>query len=248
MFKYKQLFCFNVFNVKAGGNNMLVKGWMSSDVISIDMETSMMKASVLMKENAIRRLPVIHKNKLIGIVTATDLQEASPSKATSVDSYEINYLLSEVKVKELMSTDVISIGPDETVEFAAVMMLENKISGMPVVNKQKNLIGIITQIDIFKALIFISGVYVGNVQLAICIEDKPGTIKEVADTIRKYDGRIVSILTSYDLADEGYRNVYFRIKPLQYDKLSALVETLEANFTVLYTVKETLQNVKKNKK
>jgi len=223
---------------------MLVQGWISSQVISVDEEASMMKAYVLMKENNIRRLPVVRKGKLVGIVTDTDLKEACPSTATTLDIYEINYLLSEVKVKESMSKDVIYVKPDETVEFAAVLMLENKISGLPVVNNQQNLIGVITQTDIFKALIHISGVYKGNVQFALCLEDKPGSVKEVGDVIRSFGGRMVSIVTSYDLADEGYRNVYIRIKSMEHEKLAQLVKTLEEKFTVLYTVKESLDQIK----
>jgi acetoin utilization protein AcuB len=223
---------------------MLVQGWIANQVISVDEETSMMKAYVLMKENNIRRLPVVRKGKLVGIVTDTDLKEACPSTATTLDIYEINYLLSEVKVKESMSKDVIYVKPDETVEFAAILMLENKISGLPVVNNQHNLIGVITQTDIFKALIHISGVYKGNVQFALCLDDKPGSVKEVGDVIRSFGGRMVSILTSYDLADEGYRNVYFRIKDMEHEKLAQLVKTLEEKFTVLYTVKESLDKIK----
>jgi acetoin utilization protein AcuB len=222
---------------------MLVKGWMASDVISVDEETSMMKASVLMKENNIRRLPVVRKGKLVGIVTDTDLKEASPSKATTLDIYEINYLLSEIKVKELMSKEVIYVRPDETIEFAAVLMLENKISGLPVINDQKNLIGVITETDVFKALIHITGVYSGDIQFALCLEDRPGSVHEVADVIRSMGGRTVSIMTSYDLADEGYRNVYFRIRPMQQDQLAKLVNTIEERFTVLYTVKESMDQV-----
>ena len=223
---------------------MLVKGWISSHVISVDEETSMMKAYVLMKENNIRRLPVVQKGKLVGIVTDTDLKEACPSTATTLDIYEINYLLSEIKVKESMSKDVIYVKPDETVEFAAILMLENKISGLPVVNDQHNLIGVITQTDIFKAMIHISGAYSGHIQLALYIEDRPGSVKEVGDVIRSFGGRMVSILTSYDLADEGYRNVYIRIKPMEQEKLAQLVNVLEEKFTVLYTAKESLEHEK----
>ncbi|HUV50039.1 MAG TPA: CBS and ACT domain-containing protein [Anaerolineae bacterium] len=222
---------------------MLVKGWMSSDVVSVEEETSMMKASVLMKENNIRRLPVVRKGKLVGIVTDTDLKEASPSKATTLDIYEISYLLSEIKVKKLMTKDVIYVRPDETIELAAVLMLENKISGLPVVNDQHNLIGVITQTDVFKALIHITGVYSGDIQFALCLKDKPGSVHETADVIRGMGGRLVSILTSYDLADKGYRNVYFRIQHMEQEQLAKLVDILEEKFTVLYTVKESLKKL-----
>ncbi|MFV9690869.1 MAG: CBS and ACT domain-containing protein [Desulfobacteria bacterium] len=216
---------------------------MSTDVISVGEETSMMKASVLMKENGIRRLPVVRRGRLVGIVTDTDLKEASPSKATTLDIYEINYLLSEIKVKELMSTDVIYVKPDETIEFAAVLMLENKISGLPVINDQQHLIGVITETDIFKALVHITGVYSGDTQFAFCLPDKPGSVHEVAEVIRGMGGRVVSILTSYDLADEGYRNVYFRIRSMEQGMLAKLVDVLEKKFTVLYSARESLNQV-----
>jgi acetoin utilization protein AcuB len=216
---------------------------MSTDVISVGEETSMMKASVLMKENGIRRLPVLRRGRLVGMVTDTDLKEASPSKATTLDIYEINYLLSEIKVKELMSTDVIYVKPDETIEFAAVLMLENKISGLPVINDQQHLIGVITETDIFKALVHITGVYSGNTQFAFCLPDKPGSVHEVAEVIRGMGGRVVSILTSYDLADEGYRNVYFRIRSMKQSMLAKLVDVLEEKFTVLYSARESLDQV-----
>ena len=120
-------------------------------------------------------------------------------------------------------------------------MSKNKIEKN---SPQHNLIGVITQTDIFKALIHISGVYKGNVQFALCLDDKPGSVKEVGDVIRSFGGRMVSILTSYDLADEGYRNVYFRIKDMEHEKLAQLVKTLEEKFTVLYTVKESLDKIK----
>ena len=113
---------------------MLVKGWMTSDVITIDEDTSMMKASQIMKENNIRRLPVMHKGKLVGMVTDRDIKEASPSKATTLDVHELYYLLSELKVKDIMKKNLVTIGPEETVEKAAVKMLEHRISGLPVVN------------------------------------------------------------------------------------------------------------------
>jgi len=222
---------------------MLAQGWMSTDVISVGEETSMMKASVLMKENGIRRLPVVRRGRLVGIVTDTDLKEASPSKATTLDIYEINYLLSEIKVKELMSTDVIYVKPDETIEFAAVLMLENKISGLPVINDQQHLIGVITETDIFKALVHITGVYSGDTQFAFCLPDKPESVHEVAEVIRGMGGRVVSILTSYDLADEGYRNVYFRIRSMEQGMLAKLVDVLEEKFTVLYSARESLNQV-----
>lgn len=222
---------------------MLVKGWMTSDVMTIDEDTSMMKASQIMKENNVRRLPVMHKGKLVGMVTDRDIKEASPSKATTLDVHELYYLLSELKVKDIMSKNIITIGPEDTVEKAAVIMLEHRISGLPVVNEKGKLVGIITQGDIFKVLVSLTGVYRGGIQFAFNLEDRPGSIKEVGDMIRKHGGRMVSILTSYDMCDEGCRHVYIRIKDMPEDKLKALTEELDKNFIMLYTTKDSLQNV-----
>jgi acetoin utilization protein AcuB len=222
---------------------MLVKGWMTSDVMTIDEDTSMMKASQIMKENNVRRLPVMHKGKLVGMVTDRDIKEASPSKATTLDVHELYYLLSELKVKDIMSKNIISIGPEDTVEKAAVIMLEHRISGLPVVNEKGKLVGIITQGDIFKVLVSLTGVYRGGIQFAFNLEDRPGSIKEVGDMIRKHGGRMVSILTSYDMCDEGCRHVYIRIKDMPEDKLKALTEELDKNFIMLYTTRDSLKNV-----
>ena len=222
---------------------MLVKGWMTSDVMTIDEETSMMKASQIMKENNIRRLPVMHKGKLVGMVTDRDIKEASPSKATTLDVHELYYLLSELKVKDIMSKNVFTIGPEETVEKAAVKMLEHRISGLPVVNDKGRVVGVITQGDIFKVLVSLTGIYRGGIQFAFNLEDRPGSIQEVGDLIRKHGGRMVSILTSYDMCDEGCRHVYIRIKEIPEDKLKALTEDLDKNFILLYTVQDSLKDV-----
>ena len=222
---------------------MLGKGWMSTDVITIDEDTSMMKASQIMKENNIRRLPVMRKGKLVGIVTDRDIKEASPSKATTLDVHELYYLLSELKVKDIMRKNLVTISPEETVEKAAVKMLEHRISGLPVVNEKGNLVGIITQGDIFKVLVSLTGIYRGGIQLAFNLEDRPGSIKEVADVIRKHNGTMVSILTSYDMCEENCRHVYIRIKDMPEDKLKALTEELDKNFILLYVVRDTLADV-----
>jgi acetoin utilization protein AcuB len=211
--------------------------------MTIDEDTSMMKASQIMKENNIRRLPVMRKGKLVGMITDRDIKEASPSKATTLDVHELYYLLSELKVKDIMSKNVFTIGPEETVEKAAVKMLEHRISGLPVVNDKGKVVGVITQGDVFKVLVSLTGIYRGGTQFAFNLEDRPGSIKEVGDMIRKHGGRMVSILTSYDMCDEGCRHVYIRIKDIPDDKLKALTDDLDKNFILLYTVQDSLKDV-----
>ncbi|MBE9551579.1 MAG: hypothetical protein BA872_01010 [Desulfobacterales bacterium C00003060] len=223
---------------------MLVQGWMTSDVITVDEDTSMMKASIIMKEKKIRSLPIVNKQgKLAGIVSDRDLRDAAPSKATTLDVYELNYLLASIKIKDLMTTNLVYAMPDETVEFAAILMLENKISSLPVINKQGSLIGIITQTDIFKAMINIAGIYTGGIQFAFSLEDRPGSLREAADVIRSYGGRIVSILSTRETAEEGRRDVYIRTNKLSNDKLRQLVKELEEKFVVLYSSEDLLEEV-----
>jgi len=219
---------------------MLVKGWMTTDVITITEDTSVMKASQIMKEHDIRRLPVMRDGKLVGIVSDRDLKEASPSKATTLDVHELYYLLSELKVKDIMAKKLVTIGPDDTVELAAVKMLERRVSGLPVVDNNGRLVGILTQNDVFKVLIAITGIYRGGVQFAFNLPDRPGTIKDVADIIRKHGGSMVSILTSYDQCEADCRNVFIRIQPLPEEKLKAMTEELEQNFILLYVAKDQL--------
>jgi len=222
---------------------MLVKSWMTSDVITVDEDTSMMKASQIMNENNIRRLPVMSNGKLVGMVTDRDIKEASPSKANTLDIHELYYLLSELKIKDFMNKKLVTIRPDETVGKAAFKMLEHRVSGLPVVNNKGKVVGIITQRDILKVLVSLTGIYQGGVQFAFNLEDRPGSIKEVVDIIRKQGGRVISILTSYDMTEENCRQVYVRIKEMPEGKLKALNEELDKNFILLYMIKDSLKDL-----
>lgn len=222
---------------------MLVKDWMTTDPITVSPDTSVMKASQIMKENNVRRLPVTdEEGHVIGIVSDRDLKEASPSKATTLDVHELYYLLSELKVKDIMSRKVITIKPDDTVEKAAVIMLENKVTGLPVI-EDGVIVGILSQGDVFRVLTTITGIYRGGTLFAFSLEDRPGSIKEVADVIRKHGGSMVSILTSYDMCEEGTRHVSIRVADMPEDRLKALQAELEREFTLLHVVHDELSDI-----
>ena len=215
---------------------MLVKDWMSSEVITIEENDSMQEALKLLKEHDIRMLPVMKKGKLVGIVTDRDLKKASPSDATTLEVHELLYLLTQVEVKEIMTRDPVTVPPDYTVEETAQVLLENKISGAPVMDKTGKVIGTITQTDLFRVLISLTGVASGGIQFGFYLEDKPGSIKQVADIIRQYGGRMVSILTSYDGVDDGYRNVFIRMHSVERSKLQRLKDKLSEKATLLYMI------------
>jgi acetoin utilization protein AcuB len=212
---------------------MLVKNWMSTDVVTASPDTRLHDAADLLKTYRIRRLCVVKGDKLVGIVTDSDIKEASPSDATTLSIHELAYLLTQVKLKEILTKDPITIAADKTIDDAAVIMLKYRISSLPVMEGSR-LVGIITESDIFKALVTLSGVYQGGIQFGFELVDRPGSIKEVADVIRSYEGRMVSILTSYENARQGFRNVYIRVKGLGNKKLHQLKEALAPKFRILY--------------
>jgi len=215
---------------------MLVKNWMSKKVISIDLEDSMSHAVSLIKEHKVRMMPVTKKGKLVGVVSDSDLKKASASDATTLDVHELLYLLSKIKIKDIMTKNPITVPPDYTVEETAEILMKNKISGVPVVDKAGEIVGIITRDDLFKVLIALSGLGRKGIQFAFKVEDRPGSIKELGDIIRSYGGRIASILGSYDRVPAGFRVVYIRAYELKREDLPKLVEELNGKALMLYMV------------
>jgi len=218
---------------------MLVKNWMNKKVITIDENDSMQDAVNLIKQHKINMLPVMKKGKLTGIVTDRDLKKASASDATTLDVHELLYLISKIKIKDIMSKKPVTVPFDFTIEETASMLLENNISGAPVVDKDKQLVGVITQADIFKVIISLTGISKKGVHFGFKVKDLPGSIKEVADIIRNYGGRMASILTSYERVPHGYRNVYIRAYGIDRSKFKNLLSDLKDKADLLYYVDHT---------
>ena len=133
--------------------NELVREWMTADVITVTPDTTLPEADRLIVDNMIRRLPVVKDGKLVGICTYGDIREARPSPATSLSIWELNYLLSQLTIGEIMTTNSITISPEATIGEAARLMLKNQISGLPVVDLHNHLVGIITESDIFRMVV-----------------------------------------------------------------------------------------------
>jgi len=223
---------------------MLVKEYMTSNPIGVKEANSILETAELMKEHKVRRFPVLRDDQLIGIVTDRDLRSAAPSQVVSFDAQErelmpeLHSLLAGITVKEVMSREVITIHPEQTIVAAAQLMLEHRMSGIPVVNSRGQLQGIITETDIFKVLVDLSGVSSGKTTFAFQLEDRAGSIKEVADVIRKHGGLVASILTSHTLAAPQFRRVYIRIGDLPSEKLRALKEELGKQADLLYVIED----------
>jgi acetoin utilization protein AcuB len=215
---------------------MLVRNWMTPRVITVDVDDPMVLATQKLRELNIRKLPVTRKGKLVGIVTDRDLKRASASDASTLEVHELLYLVSKIKVKDIMTKDPITVPLDYTIEETAQILLENRISGVPVVDHGGEIAGIITEADLFRALMSLTGLVKGGAQYAFQLEDRPGSIKDVTDVIRKHGGRLASILTSYDGAPEGYRKVYIRTYGMDRHGLGRLSQELKETATLLYMV------------
>jgi acetoin utilization protein AcuB len=209
---------------------------MSKPVITAEKNDSMQRAATLMKENRIRLLPVIDKGKLCGILSDRDLKRASASDATSLDVHELLYLISKIKVAGIMTRNVVTVHQDWTVEEAANLMLERKISGVPVVDDNGRLCGVITQTDLFKATLYITGLSKRGFHLAFVLEDTPGSIMEIVNVIRDFGGRMASILSTYERAPKGYRNVYLRFYDVSRDRIDDMLEILKNKAKLRYMV------------
>ncbi len=215
---------------------MLVRNWMSKKVVTIEEKDSMQHAVSLMREHQVRMLPVLRRGKLVGVVSDTDLKRASASDATMLDVHEMLYLISKIKIKDIMTKDPLTVSPDCTVEETAELLLEHKISGVPVVEQGGRVVGMITRDDLFKVLIALSGLGKHGIQFAFQVDDRAGTIKELTDVIRNHNGKLASILSSYEGVPAGFRNVYLRIYDIPREDLPALQAEMQARAKMLYVV------------
>jgi len=212
---------------------MYVKDWMSKRVITVEESDSLSVAINTMKRNKIRHLPVLNNEKLVGIVTDRDIKRASPSKVTSLDIWEVHYLMSKINVKDVMVRNPYTVYPEATIEKAALIMDKNRIGSLPVLDTENNLIGILSIHDIFSALINITGANKAADRISVEVPDESGSIQVLCDYMRKYPFKCVSILSTYENVSPGSRLVLIRF--------NATVENREK---ILDELKGKYENVK----
>jgi acetoin utilization protein AcuB len=160
---------------------MFVRDWMTKNPKVVPSKTPVMEAMQVLREGGYRRLPVVDNGKLVGIATDKDLKEATPSKATTLSVYELNYLLSKLTIKDVMKTPVYSVSADDPVEKAALLMEEKKVSGLTVVESADSdkVVGIVTITDILRAFVTALGLREGGIRLTIRVPDEPGVLARV---------------------------------------------------------------------
>ncbi|MDY6852581.1 MAG: CBS domain-containing protein, partial [Thermodesulfobacteriota bacterium] len=160
----------------------------------------------------------------------------SASDATTLEVHELLYLISKIKISEIMTKDPVTVPPDFTVEETAEVLLGSKISGVPVVDYAGKVVGTITQTDLFKVLVSLTGLSKRGILFAFKLKDEPGSIKEITDIIRKYGGRMASILSSYEGVPDGYRMAYIRMYAVDRGNIPQLKEELREKAALLYMV------------
>ncbi len=223
---------------------MLIRDWMTTDVVTATPDMSMMKASKILKEKKIRHLPVVDEaGKLVGMVSDRDIKEASPSKATTLDVHELYYLLSEIKVKDIMTKDPHALSPADTVERVASFFIDKRIGALPVVNDDGSMAGIISDTDLFKVLTDITGVRHGGVQMGFELANEAGVLQELIDAIGAAGGRIVSVMTSLETPNASKRIVNIRILPMDRADENKLVEAMQAKYDMQYWARDNVHTL-----
>ncbi|MFZ7102962.1 MAG: CBS and ACT domain-containing protein [Peptococcaceae bacterium] len=203
---------------------MLVKEIMTLNPLTVNKEATIADALDIMRTNNFRRLPVMDGNRIVGIVTDRDLREVSPSPATSLSVFELNYLLAKTQLKQILTKKtIITIEPEALVEEAALLMRDKKIGGIPVLEGDK-LVGIVTETDIFGAFIKIMGIRKPGTRITIELkEDKPGLINAITSVIKDYNGNITH-LASYSSEDNLYK-VSIRIN--NFENTDKIIQALQ---------------------
>jgi acetoin utilization protein AcuB len=215
---------------------MLVKNWMSQPAITIDAEDFVEDAVRLAKKHEIHMLPVMKNEQIVGIITDRDIRSASLCNDLPENRKEGGSLLSGIKIKKIMTPDPVTVTYDYTMEETVEKLLISKISGLPVVNQQRKVIGVITKSDIFNLILILTGYGKKGLQLGIEVVDRPGCLKEITDIMLEYGGRISSILSTHERADKGNRRLYIRVFDIDQPSLQHLKEVIKERATSLYIV------------
>jgi acetoin utilization protein AcuB len=204
---------------------MIVSRVMSKNPVYVHPEASVTETRSLMDKEKLGHLPVLDKNNtLVGIVTKEDLIKASPSEATTLDMYEISYLLSKMKVQEIMVKKVITVDENEIVEEAARVMADKSIGCLPVM-RGSLLVGIITDTDLFRVFVNAFGARHPGVRAALNMGEHPGQLAKISGAIAEKGGNIVALVTS-EGDDVAHRRSTLKVEGLSKGEVEEIIKSL----------------------
>jgi len=201
---------------------MIISRVMTQDPIFIHPDMPINEVRALMDKKKIGHLPVLDKNNnLVGLVTREDLIKAGPSGATTLDMYEISYLLSKMIAKEVMEKAVITVAENEVVEEAARIMADNSIGCLPVM-RGKRLVGIITDTDLFHVFLNAFGARHPGVRITGTLEEKPGQLAKLSQAIAEKKGNVVAFVTAE--GEDSRRRVTIKVNGMSLDDAESIVK------------------------
>ncbi len=207
---------------------MLVGDRMTRNPITCSPDTPVDDALNLMRQEKVRRLPVIDKNhKILGIVSEKDLLYVSPSPATTLSVFEMHYLLSKVKVSTVMTKEVITVTVSTPLEEAARIMADNKIGGLPVLDGDK-LVGIITETDIFKVFLELLGARDAGWRVSALVEDRKGLLAKLTSAISSRGGDFVTLGTFLQGEDRHKSLLVFKVREVTEADIRAALAEIDA--------------------
>jgi len=207
---------------------MLVGERMSRPVISVSPDAPIIDVLAMFKKEHIRRAPVLKDGKLVGIVSQGNLLNASPSSVTTLSVWEMNYLLSKVTVKQVMSKKVSTVDIDTPIEEAARIMADNKIGGMPVMNNGR-VVGMITETDLFKVFLELMGARDKGIRVTATIDDKPGELAKVTKVIADAGGNFVSF-GFFAGQDASTKVLTFKVEGIKKDEVKRILANTVKKF------------------
>ncbi len=204
---------------------MIVRDFMTKNPIYTNPKELISSVKNTMDREQFSKMPVLDDSgKLIGVITKTDLKKTMPSNATTLDIYELSYLLSKITVEKVMKKDPITIQKDATIEEAAKLMSEKGISSIIVMDGEV-LSGILTKTDLFKAVVDMFGFRYDGVRVEVELSDNPGELAKISKAIADQNGKIVSVITA-DGSDVSKRLVTIKIIGLNKEKVRDILNSL----------------------
>ena len=207
---------------------MFVGERMSRPVISVTPDMPINDVLAMFRKEHIRRAPVIKNRKLVGIVSERDLLNASPSSVTTLSVWELNYLISKVTVKNVMAKKVVTVDQDTPIEEAARIMADKKIGGVPVMSGG-NVVGIITETDLFKIFLELMGARQKAWRVTATIAERPGTLAELTQAVAQNGGNFISF-GMFSGPDSNSRVVTFKVEGLDKNKIHEVLEPVVVKF------------------
>jgi acetoin utilization protein AcuB len=201
---------------------MYVGRRMTLNPITATPETTHSQAFKLMQEHDIRHLPILDHDRLVGIVTDKDLLKAEPSPATTLSIYEVYALLDNLKLRSIMVTPVYTVEENCPLEEAARILMQHKITGLPVMRGER-LMGIITEMDIFRAFVEVLGGDERGLAFSVKLADRPGALATVTRAVADAGGNIISLVTFQPSSERGTGEVYIKEEGADREKLEKLI-------------------------